>query len=178
MDGKYRTGVSSRKAIVSNDKNARIHYTLLTDRCREIGLEQQVSACHRMGQPRSRGIVPQKKYIIVIEPDDLILGLLERWLGEADYTVVARAAQSLPLAVGDDEEPCLVVIDVPTPRSAEKIIKSVREMYAGPILVISARFRRGTGSEVARQLGVRMALPKPFTRDELLAAVGESISSH
>ena len=120
----------------------------------------------------------QKQCIFVVEPDDLILGLLERWLDEADYTVVVGVAQSWPQVVGAGEEPCLVIIDVPTPRSAEKIIKSLREVYAGPILVISGRFRQGTGSDVARQLGVRMALPKPFTRGELLSAVGESIDGH
>jgi len=44
-------------------------------------------------------------------------------------------------------------------------------------LLLSARFRQGMGSSssVARQLGVRNVLPKPFTRDELLSAVGESL---
>ena len=119
----------------------------------------------------------QKGRILVVEPNDLILGLLERWLGEAGYTVVVGTSQSLAPAVGEEGEPELVIIDVPTPRSAEKTIKSVREVHASPILLLSARFRRGTGSSisVARQLGVRNVLPKPFTRDELLSAVSESI---
>jgi hypothetical protein len=111
------------------------------------------------------------------EPDDLILGLLERWLGEAGYIVVVETSQRLPEAVGDGREPHLVIIDVPTPRSAEKVINSVREVHAGPILLLFARFRRGMGSStsMARQLGVRNVLPKPFMRGELLSAVGESI---
>jgi len=123
--------------------------------------------------------VQQKGYILVVEPNDLILGLLERWLGEAGYTVIVGTSQSLPQAVGEGGQPHLVIVDVPTPRSAEKIIKSVREVHAGPILLLSARLRRGTGSSisVARQLGVRNVLPKPFTRAELLSAVGESIRS-
>jgi hypothetical protein len=35
----------------------------------------------------------------------------------------------------------------------------------------------GSSSSVARQLGVRNVLPKPFTRDELLSAVSESLAS-
>jgi len=118
-------------------------------------------------------MVQQKGRILVVEPNDLILGLLERWLGEAGYTVVVETLQSLPHVVGPD----LVIVDVPAPRSAERIIKSVRAVFASPILLLSARFRRGTGSSsnVARQLGVRKVLPKPFTRGELLSAVGESI---
>ena len=119
----------------------------------------------------------QKGRILVVEPNDLILGLLERWLGEAGYTVVVETSPIPSQAVGEGKEPRLVIIDVPAPRSAEKIIKSVREVHASPILLLSARFRRGTGSSisVARQLGVRNVLPKPFTRGELLSAVGESI---
>ena len=118
-----------------------------------------------------------KGRILVVEPNDLILDLLERWLGEAGYTVVVGTSQSLTQAVGEGGEPHLVIIDVPTPRSAEKIIKSVREAHASPILLISARFRRDAGSSisVARQLGVRNVLPKPFTRGELLSAVSGSI---
>jgi DNA-binding response OmpR family regulator len=121
--------------------------------------------------------VQQKGRILVVEPNDLILGLLERWLGEAGYTVAVETWQRLPQAVGEGGEPHLVIIDVPTPRSAGKIIKCVREVHAGPILLLSARFIRGVGSSisVARELGVRKVLPKPFTRGELLSAVGESI---
>jgi len=122
--------------------------------------------------------VQQKGRILVVEQNDLILRLLERWLGEEGYTVVAGASQSAAQAVGEGGEPELVIIDVPAPRSAENIIKSVREVHASPILLLSARlFRRGTRSSisVARQLGVRNVLPKPFTRGELLSAVSESI---
>jgi DNA-binding response OmpR family regulator len=105
--------------------------------------------------------------ILVVEPDELILGLLERWLGEAGYAVV----------VGDGRDPHLVIIDVPDPLGAERVIESVRRTHDSPILLLSARFRRGTGSSasVAHQLGVSRVLPKPFTRAELLSAVSESI---
>jgi len=133
----------------------------------------------RIEQSQSRGIVQQKGRILVVEQNDLILRLVERWLGEAGYTVVAGTSQSLPQAIGEGGEPELVIVDVPTPRGAEKIIKSIREVHTGHILLLSARlFRRGTRSStaVARQLGVRNVLPKPFTRDELLSAVDESIN--
>ena len=119
----------------------------------------------------------QKERIIVVEPNDLILGLLERWLGEAGYTVVVETLQRLPQAVGGGGNPHLVIIDVPTPHSAEPLIKSVREVHACPILLLSASFVRDIGSSisVARRFGVRKVLQKPFTRGELLSAVGEAI---
>ena len=119
----------------------------------------------------------QKGLILVVEPNDLILGLLERWLGEAGYTVVVRTSQSLVDAAGKGEKPDLIIIDVPVPRNADRTIKSAREVHAGPILLLSARFTRGMGSSVsvARQLGVRNVLPIPFTRSELLSTLLESI---
>jgi DNA-binding response OmpR family regulator len=121
--------------------------------------------------------VQQKRRILVVEPDDLILGLLERWLGEAGYAVVVEASMMQPLSAVNGAEPHLVIIDVPEPLGAEEIIKSVSKVHASPILLLSARLRRGTGSSnsVPRQLGVRGVLPKPFTRAELLSAVNESI---
>ena len=119
----------------------------------------------------------EKQRVLVVEPDDLIVGLLERWLGEAGYAVVVETSLTQTLSAVDGAEPHLVIIDVPEPLGAEKIIRSVRETHAGPILLLSARFRRGTGSSVSvpQQLGVRSVLPKPFTRAELLSAVSESI---
>jgi DNA-binding response OmpR family regulator len=113
--------------------------------------------------------VQQKQRILVVEPDDQILGLLKRWLGEAGYAVVESAGN------GGDAD--LVIMDVPDPLGAEKIIESILQVHAGAILLLSARFRQGMGSSgsVARQLGVRNVLPKPFTRDELLSAVAESL---
>ena len=119
----------------------------------------------------------QKGHILVVESNDLILGLLERWLGEAGYAVTVEARDRLLQTAGKKGEPQLIIVDVPKPRNAEKVIKTVREVYGSPILLLSARFSRGTGSssDVARQLGVRKVLPKPFTRGELLSAVAGSI---
>jgi DNA-binding response OmpR family regulator len=121
--------------------------------------------------------VQQKQSIVVVEPDDQILGLLERWLGEAGFEVVVEASPR-QRRVNGAEAPHLVIIDVPDPLESGGIIESVRKLHASPILLLSARFRRGMGSSssVARQLGVRRVLPKPFTRDELLATVRDSLS--
>jgi DNA-binding response OmpR family regulator len=109
-----------------------------------------------------------KGTIVVVETDDLIREMLERWLGEAGYVVVAGARA---------EEPVLVIANVSNPRAAQSLIRSLQTAYAAPVLAVSARFRRGLGSSIdaARLLGVRKVLPKPFTRKELLCAVREAI---
>jgi DNA-binding response OmpR family regulator len=73
-------------------------------------------------------------------------------------------------------KPALVIADAPDPSSAEALIDPLRE-YAAPILILSARFRRGLAgsAEAARRLGVKKVLPKPFTRKEFLSAVREAI---
>jgi DNA-binding response OmpR family regulator len=115
--------------------------------------------------------VNPKAYVVVLEEDRLIRLLLERWLGEAGYSLVDRAAPA-------QARLALVIADVPNPQSAERFLRSLRE-YAAPILVLSARFRRGLAgsSDAARRLGVKKVLPKPFTRRELLAAVRESVAA-
>jgi len=115
----------------------------------------------------------KRGYIVIVETDDPIRGLLERWLEEAGYAVVASAAG----APAQGQPVRLVIVNISNPRGAEQLIQSLQAAYAAPILVISARFRRGLGAsaDAARQLGVRKVLPKPLTRAELLAAVRESI---
>ncbi len=114
-----------------------------------------------------------KGCILVVETDDLIRQLLERWLGEAGYAVHADASDATAATVSPD----LVIANVPLPRDGEELVQSLARKYSAPILVVSARFRRGLGAsaEAARQLGVRKVLPKPFTREELLAAVEASL---
>ncbi len=112
-------------------------------------------------------------YVVIVEPDDLIRELLERWLGEAGYGVVLASKDHDPNTV----IPQLVIADISDPGSAGATIGALRAAYAAPILALSARFRRGLGgsSEAAQRLHVGKVLPKPFTREELLAAVREAV---
>ena len=116
--------------------------------------------------------VHRKGHIRVVETDDLIRELLVRWLGEAGHAVHACAAGD-PAPEGRVR---LVIANVASPRRVGPLVTSLRA-YQAPILIVSARFRRGLGASAAaaRQLGVEGVLPKPFTRSELLAAVGEII---
>ena len=57
-----------------------------------------------------------KGFIVIQEEDDLIRELLERWLGEAGYSVGAEAR----------EAPRLVIANVPSPRGAQALIESLR----------------------------------------------------
>lgn len=117
----------------------------------------------------------RKGYVVVLEEDPLIRNLLERWLGEVGHEVSPREPQTGKATV--PKPVSLVIADVPNPQAAEPLIRSWQAVYAAPILVLSARFRRGLAgsAEAARRLGVKKVLPKPFTRKELLSAVAQSL---
>ncbi|HEY9063517.1 MAG TPA: response regulator [Burkholderiaceae bacterium] len=111
--------------------------------------------------------------MLVVEPDELIRQLLCAWLTEAGYAVEAQA----PSGQIRRAKPDLVILNVPRAKGFQAAVDSLSERYSGPILAISAQFRRGLGASaaVARRLGVRRVLPKPFTREELLQAVTDSL---
>jgi DNA-binding response OmpR family regulator len=113
--------------------------------------------------------------ILIIETDELIRELLERWLSEAGYDVVAQPS-SIPANIA---APRLVIANISRPRDAGALVQSLESAYKAPILLMSGRFRRGLAASknAARELGVRKVLPKPFTREELLAAVDESLAA-
>ena len=118
----------------------------------------------------------RKGFVVIQEEDDLIRQLLERWLREAGYTV-GLVEPKARRAKRPEEVPRLVILNLPSPRGSQPLIDALRQVYAAPILVLSARFRRGLdgSAEAAHRLGVRKVLPKPFTREEFLAAIDESL---
>jgi DNA-binding response OmpR family regulator len=104
---------------------------------------------------------------VIVEPDELIRELLERWLAEAGYQTLSTAQDHvLPMV-----KPRLVITDISNPASAGNTIEALRAAYTAPILALSARFRRGLGGsiEAARRLHVEKVLPKPFTRQTVVA---------
>jgi DNA-binding response OmpR family regulator len=117
-------------------------------------------------------LVHTESYIVIVEPDELLRELLERWLGEAGYAVVSGKDRNELRVL-----PRLVIADISDPVSAGATIEALQNAYSAPILALSARFRRGLGgsSEPAKRLRVGKVLPKPFTREELLRAVRDSV---
>lgn len=97
--------------------------------------------------------------------------LLLRWLGEAGHQVEAARPAGLTGRTFD-----LVVADVAGPRGVAAVVRTLRAAHAGPLVLVSARFGQGrsTMPALADGHGVAALLAKPFTRDQLLAAVQRS----
>jgi len=112
--------------------------------------------------------------IVVIEEDKLMRGLLVEWLNAAGYA--ARAAASFDTAPRGAD---LVIVDVYMPRlDGARRVCDVKAEYPGtPLIAISAQFLPGLvgSSTAAEALGVEQVIAKPFSRSELLAAVGNVI---
>jgi len=108
--------------------------------------------------------------VLVVDADPALLGLLEAWLEGQGCCVVSEDVDEPPGNAFD-----LAVVDVPFPRHCIlSKLKGVAERYPGvPILALSSNFFAsvaGTGL-VASALGVAGVLPKPLSREALLAAV-------
>ena len=114
--------------------------------------------------------VSGRGHVVIVETDDLIHELLERWFTAEGFTVGTDGATAASVA--------LVVVNLSRPGQADATLQALRARYEpAPILAISARFRRGLAAsvEAAARLGVRKVLPKPFTREELRLAVEEAL---
>jgi CheY-like chemotaxis protein len=109
--------------------------------------------------------------IVIIDEDDLMRGLLSEWLTAAGYAVREGRLHEPPAGDGAD----LVIVDLYMPRQAgAEVVRTVQQRHPGiPLIAISAQFRPGLDSSwwAARALGVRYLMAKPFTREDLLAAV-------
>ena len=107
--------------------------------------------------------------ILIVETDDLIRGLILRWLDEAGYAVAQGGSPPGGVA--------LVIADLPNPAQADAMLHDLAACHGAPILATSGRFRRDAAASegVARLLGIAKALPKPFTCEELLTAVRDCL---
>jgi DNA-binding response OmpR family regulator len=108
--------------------------------------------------------------ILVLERDTLMRKLLREWLTGAGYAVREGMGDA-----GHAGAIALVIVDVYMPREAgARIVRAVQRAHpAVPVIAISGHFRPGLAatSPVAHALGAARVLAKPFSREELLAAV-------
>jgi DNA-binding NtrC family response regulator len=112
-----------------------------------------------------------KPLIRVTNADGAMLGLLREWLGAAGYCVTG--GRNGEAASG--EHALLTIVDVPFSRcgAAELVQRVTQENPGEPILALSGTFFSTVACQgaCAQRLGVAGVLPKPVTRDALLAAV-------
>lgn len=119
---------------------------------------------------------PQKGVrILVADADCALFGLLEEWLSGSGIELAGACGPDDLAQDGYD----LILVDLPYPRKDghEMVTALAREHPGTPIVALSSTFLPGIEAcgAVARELGVAGALPKPLTREALMACVGRAL---
>jgi DNA-binding response OmpR family regulator len=107
--------------------------------------------------------------ILIVETDAQIRRLLERWIAEAGYSVIDKDSMAQ-----ERQRPDLVIAGLgPTSSRVAERVDELRRTHHAPLLLVSARFRRGLAASrsAATLLGVQAVLPTPFNQAELLTAI-------
>jgi CheY-like chemotaxis protein len=115
--------------------------------------------------------------IVIYEEDDLMRALLQEWLSEAGYGVLAAAPRKVERTGTAD----LVIVSVYMPKhTGALLIRKIQAAHPGtPLLALSGQFRSGLSAAgaTAEALGVQQVIAKPLTREDLLEAVCTMIGS-
>lgn len=123
--------------------------------------------CSAPAPQREGHALPPPFRIAVVETNDLMRQLLVRWLEGAGLSAEPVRREGLAGRRFD-----LVIADVPGPRGVAALVRSVRAVHTGPLILLSARFGRGPAlAGLLAQHGLAAALAKPLSCEELLQAV-------
>lgn len=116
--------------------------------------------------------------VMVIDDSNTIRRSAEIFLGQAGCEVILAEDGFDALAKIADHHPDLIFVDVMMPRldgyQTCALIKKNPRFKATPVVMLSSKdglFDRARG----RMVGSDQYLTKPFTKDSLLAAVGEHV---
>lgn len=113
--------------------------------------------------------------ILVIDDDPHLRAMLRRTLEHAGHVVHEAEDGEEGLAMAQAEPPDLVVTDIFMPRKEglETIMDLRRTNRGVPVIAMSGGGARGAIEhlETADKMGAACTLTKPFSREEVLAAV-------
>ena len=118
-------------------------------------------------------------HILLIEDDDTLREAVSQNLARAGHTVIEAADGDQGLALFRTNQVDLVLTDLVMPgkEGIQTIIEIRREQPELPIVAMSGGLpRSGTYLGIAGKLGARYVLAKPFTPQELLAAINQSLA--
>lgn len=118
-----------------------------------------------------------KYKILVVEDENNIRNFIETVLNANDYQTISATTCEQGILMYSSHTPDLVMLDLGLPdKDGMEFIRAIRQSYATPIIVLSAR----TGEEdkiEALDLGANDYITKPFGTGELLARVRATLRS-
>ena len=118
-------------------------------------------------------------HVLVIDDDPDIRLLLNDLLRSAGLTVALAGDGGEAIKQSQTDPADLVITDIfmPTKDGLETILELRRRIPGLPVIAMSGRMIGRTMLCIARHLGAVATLQKPFTREDLLAAVEKAVPS-
>ncbi len=118
--------------------------------------------------------------ILIIEDDNSFRNVLVQMLVKVNHDVREAGDGNRALSICDSFEPDLVLTDIimPDKEGLETIQELIAKFPHIKIIAMSGGGRFGPDSylPLAKKLGARRTLQKPFMRDELLSAISEVLA--
>ncbi len=118
--------------------------------------------------------------ILVIDDEYELRSMLRRMLEHAGHEVSEAVNGAAGIEIYERDAPDLIITDIimPEKEGVETIIALRRANPALPIIAISGGGRLDATDflSMAKKLGARRTLTKPFLREQLLEAVGECLA--
>ena len=112
-----------------------------------------------------------KYKVLIVEDEANICSFIETLLTTNDYQALVAHTCTMGLTLFASHNPDLVILDLGLPdRDGLELIRTVRQKYMTPIIVLSARTDEMDKIE-ALDLGANDYITKPFSTGELLARV-------
>lgn len=118
------------------------------------------------------------RLILVVEDDTHILDILKKLLAANGCRVITASCGAVAISMISSHCPDMVMLDLGLPdMDGAEVLRSVREWYNKPILVVSAHGHERE-KVAALDLGADDYVTKPFGADELLARMRAAIRHH
>ena len=120
---------------------------------------------------RTQRMSNNKYKVLIVEDEANICSFIETLLTTNDYQALVAHTCTMGLTLFASHNPDLVILDLGLPdRDGLELIRTVRQKYMTPIIVLSARTDEMDKIE-ALDLGANDYITKPFGTGELLARV-------
>ncbi len=115
-------------------------------------------------------------HILVIDDDASLRDVVTQMLEKDNHYVEGAANGEDGLRMFRDNQPDIVITDIimPGAEGLEVITKMIKQVEDLPIVAMSGGGRHSSYTDnlkIAKALGARAVLPKPFTRTELFEAI-------
>lgn len=118
--------------------------------------------------------------ILLVDDDRFFAKLTAAMLAPADVHIAKNGAEGLAMMKREAFDLLITDLLMPEKDGIETIVEIRRKNEHLPILAISGGGKYGARDELlrmAQQLGATATLQKPFTREQLIAAVDQCLAS-